>query len=41
MRMQDVVQSAILTLLNLPEDMQESAARAILDYADEAEGAWD
>jgi len=26
-----------VVLLNLPEDMQENAARAILDFADESE----
>jgi len=31
--MQDVLQDAIVALLNLPEDKQESAARAILDFA--------
>jgi hypothetical protein len=36
--MQDVVQSAIVTLLSLPEDRQESAARAILDFASDEAG---
>jgi hypothetical protein len=31
--MQDVLQGAIVALLNVPEDKRESAARAILDFA--------
>jgi len=31
--MQDVLQDAIVALLNLPEDRQKSAARAILNFA--------
>jgi hypothetical protein len=39
--MQDVLQDAIVALLNLPEDKQERAARAILGLADELEAALD
>lgn len=31
--MQEVLQNAIVALLSLPEDKQESGARAILDFA--------
>jgi hypothetical protein len=36
--MKDVLQDAILALLNLPEDKQESAARAILNLVFEEAG---